>query len=143
MLRVDIKIRLLAILACGSFFALALLLPFSKQSSRASDIVLPIIFLCFLAGAWIVAFGPFLQLEDDGLRYRNAGTTKTVPYAQIHQVSVGYYGLRIVTNDGSVLLVRAIAKSNYAKMRKIRTVGDDVVTEILLRMEPKIRPKRR
>jgi hypothetical protein len=69
----------------------------------------------------------------DSLFIQNRITSRSVRYSEIAKVSGGYYGLRLVTTDGDVVVAWAVQKSNAARWLHRQTRADEISAAILER----------
>lgn len=83
---------------------------------------------------WRSCFVPYVALEPDCLFIQNRITAVRVPYRDIKQISGGYYGLRIVRTNGTIVMAWAVQKSNFARWLGEHTRSDDVIDAIMARV---------
>ena len=89
-------------------------------------------------GVWRGAFRPSITCTPTGLHIRNPGSEAFVPWADIHTVTPGYYGIAIKERTGDVVTAWAVQKPNWATWLHRRTRADDVADAIRRRLPPSV-----
>ena len=72
-----------------------------------------------------------VELSDVGVRMFRYFDTPLVPWADISDVVVGYYGLAIIRKDGTSVRTTALGKSNWSTWTGARSSADDAVLAIV------------
>jgi hypothetical protein len=94
-----------------------------------------VIAVLMLVCAWRCYLVPYVALTADRLVVQGAFAQHSVRYSSIRDVRPGLYGLRIKTSGQESLVGWAVQKSKYAEWSHRETTADEVVAEIMERVE--------
>jgi hypothetical protein len=101
------------------------------RGALALWVVAVLMLLC----AWRCYLVPYVALTADRLVVQGAFAQHSVRYSSIRDVRPSLYGLRIRTKAQESLVGWAVQKSKYAEWSHRETTADEVVAEIMERVE--------
>jgi hypothetical protein len=101
----------------------------------AGAVLVWLVCLVVLACVWRVYLVPYVALGPDGLEVQGAFAHRALSYASIREARPGLYGLQIRTMDGNTIVGWAVQKSKFAEWFHRHTRADDVVADIMDRVE--------
>lgn len=81
-----------------------------------------------------------VELSEAGVRIFRYFDTPVVPWADISNVAVDYYGLAIIRKDGTSVRTTALGKSNWSRWAGTRSSADDAVEAILAELREQSDP---
>jgi hypothetical protein len=139
--RVPRRIRRSAVAAALGFVLVALVATAIGMSPGGS-VGLWAIAVLMLACAWRCYLVPYVALTADRLVVQGAFAQHSVRYSSIRDVRPGLYGLRIRTKAQKSLVGWAVQKSKYAEWSHRETAADEVVAQIMERVDHSPRRRR-
>jgi hypothetical protein len=85
--------------------------------------------------AWRCYLVPYVALTPERLVVQGAFAQRSVRYSSIRDVQPALYGLRIRTKAQESVIGWAVQKSKYAEWSRRETTADEVVAEIMERVQ--------
>jgi hypothetical protein len=98
--------------------------------------------VAMLVCAWRCYLVPYVALTADRLVVQGAFAQHCVRYSSIRDVRPGLYGLRVRTKAQESVVGWAVQKSKYAEWSHRETTADEVVAEIMERVDHAPRRRR-
>jgi hypothetical protein len=132
--RVPRPIRLSAV-AAGLVFVLVAVGATAIGLGAGGAVALWAIAVLMLLCAWRCYLVPYVALTADRLVVQGAFAQHSVRYSSIRDVQPSLYGLRIRTKAQESVIGWAVQKSKYAEWSRRETTADEVVAEIMERVE--------
>jgi hypothetical protein len=75
-----------------------------------------------------------LEADDEGITAYGYFRTRRVPWSSITDAAANYFGLQIFVDNGQVLTVAALGKSNWSRWFKQRTQADEAADFVRARV---------
>ena len=132
--RVPRPVRRSAVIASYVFVVIALAgtaVGFDAASALSLWVLAVLMLLC----AWRWYLVPYVALTPDRLVVQGAFARRAVRYSSIRDVRPGLYGLRIMTKAQESFIGWAVQKSKVAEWSHKETTADEVVAEIMERVQ--------
>jgi hypothetical protein len=129
--------------AAGFVFVVVALAGTAVGFDPASSLSLWVLAVLVLVCAWRWYLVPYVALTPDRLVVQGAFAHRSVRYSSIRDVQPGHYGLRIKTKAQESFIGWAVQRSTQAEWSHHETSADEVVAEIMGRVQDSSSRRRR
>jgi len=132
--RVADHVRKVAVFAAGFFLFLALVAT-AVGLVLAATALMWVVALLVIVCVWRWYLVPYVALSSEWLVVQGAFAHRAVRFGAIREARPGLYGLRIKTTSDGAFVAWAVQKSKFAEWFHHRTRADDLVAEIMERVD--------